>query len=135
MWKELSRREHTQTMAQTVKFATIPVKYAPKRKMIDFSFPQWKYKFTETSNDDVLSWVRQVYHSKTFKTQADFNKAYDNRDTYMLHWDNKTMVLTAEDVLNFEEELCGDQGVAGAEKWLTKMKAFLETGEKVIFVY
>jgi len=25
--------------------------------------------------------------------------------------------------------------VAGADKWLTKMKAFLETGEKVIFVY
>jgi hypothetical protein len=23
----------------------------------------------------------------------------------------------------------------GADKWLNKMKAFLETGEKVIFVY
>jgi hypothetical protein len=122
-------------MDQTVKFATIPVKYAPKRKMIDFSLPQWKYKFTETSNDDVLSWVHRVYQSKTFTSQAEFNKAYDESNTYMLHWDNKTMVLTAEDVLNFEEELCGDQGVVGAEKWLTKMRAFLETGEKVIFVY
>jgi hypothetical protein len=121
--------------APIVKFATIPVKYAPKRKMIDFSLPQWRYKFTETSNEDVLSWVRQVYQSKTFTTQADFNKAYDTRDTYMLRWDNKTMVLTAEDVSNFEDELCGEQGVVGADKWLNKMKAFLETGEKVIFVY
>jgi len=103
--------------------------------MIDFSLPQWKYKFTETSNEDVLSWVRQVYQSKTFKTQAEFNKAYDERDTYMLRWDNKPMVLTAEDVSNFGEELCGEQGVEGADKWLNKMKAFLETGEKVIFVY
>ena len=122
-------------MAQIVKFATIPVKYAPKRKMIDFSLPQWKYKFTETENEDVLSWVRQVYRSKTFKTQAEFNRAYDEGNTYMLRWDNKTMVLTAEDVSNFEEELCGEQRVVGADKWLNKMKAFLETGEKVIFVY
>jgi hypothetical protein len=135
MWKELSRREHTQTMAQTVKFATIPVKYAPKRKMIDFSLPQWRYKFTETANEDVLSWVHRMYQSKTFTTQAEFNKAYDERNTYMLRWDNKPMVLTAEDVSNFEEELCGEQGVMGAEKWLTKMRAFLETGEKVVFVY
>lgn len=117
----------------TVKFATIPIKYAPKRKMTDFALPQWRYKFTETENEDVLSWVNNVYQSRTFKTQKEFNDAYDSGDRYLVKWSNRPMVLTAEDIVNFETELCGN--VDGADKFFNKMKAFLETGEKVIFVY
>lgn len=118
----------------TIKFATIPIKYAPKRKTLDFALPQWRYKFTETENEDVRTWVDNVYQARVFKTQKEFNDAYDSGDRHLLHWSNRPMVLTPEDVSNFEEELCGDV-VDGAEKYLKKMKAFLETGEKVIFVY
>jgi hypothetical protein len=48
------------------------------------------------------------------------------------------MVLTKEDVDNFEEEFKGgafEGSQAAAQKTLAKMKAALETGEKVIFVY
>jgi hypothetical protein len=53
-------------------------------------------------------------------------------------WRNKTMVLTKEDVDNFEEEFNGgafDGSQTAAAKTLAKMKAALETGEKVIYVY
>jgi hypothetical protein len=48
------------------------------------------------------------------------------------------MVLQKEDVANFEEEFgggafCGSETAAG--KLVAKMKALLEKGEKVIFVY
>ena len=116
-----------------VKFATIPLKYAPKRKTLDFSLPQWRYKFTETENEIVSSWVNDVYQSRVFKTQQDFNVAYDSGDRHYLNWSNRPMVLVPEDLTSFEEAVCGE--VEGADKYLTKMKAFLETGEKVIFVY
>jgi hypothetical protein len=48
------------------------------------------------------------------------------------------MVLTKEDVANFEEEFNGggfDEAQIAVEKTLKKMRAALETGEKVIFVY
>jgi len=56
----------------------------------------------------------------------------------MLSWRNKTMVLNKDDVANFEEEFgggafCGSETAAG--KLVAKMKALLEKGEKVIFVY
>ena len=126
------------------KFATVPIKYAPKRKFLEFAKPQWHNKLGEFSDPDVLSWVGNVYQDKAFPTREAFNKAYDAAlDAGMMpsvgvSWRNKTMVLSLADVNNFEEEFkggafCGSATVAA--KTLQKMRAALETGEKVIFVY
>lgn len=127
-----------------LKFATLPVKYAPKRKMIDFAVPQWKNKLGEFDHPDVTGWVNSTYQSKVYKTQKEFNEAYDQaislgvRPSDMISWRNKPMVLTKEDVDNFEEEFNGgafDEVKSAAQKTLVKMRAALETGEKVVFVY
>ena len=126
------------------KFASIPIKYAPKRKFLEFAAPQWKNKLGEFSDPDVLSWINNLYQDKAFPTREAFNKAYDAAlDAGMMpsagvSWRNKTMVLTKEDVANFEEEFNGgafDGSQTAAAKTLAKMKAALETGEKVIYVY
>jgi len=121
------------------KFASIPIKYAPKRKFLEFAKPQWHNKLGEFSDPDVLSWINNVYQDKAFPTREAFNKAYDDaaRPAEGVAWGNKTMVLTKEDVDNFEEEFKGGAFYPrdAAQKTLTKMKAALETGEKVIFVY
>jgi len=120
------------------KFASIPIKYAPKRKMVGFVAPQWKNKLGEFDHPDVLSWVNNLYQEKTFKTPKDFNEAYDAGLTEVLFWRNKPMVLTKEDLENFEEEFnegAFDEVKVAMQKTLTKMKAALETGEKVLFVY
>jgi hypothetical protein len=126
------------------KFASIPIKYAPKRKILEFAAPQWKNKLGEFSDPDVLSWINNLYQDKAFPTREAFNKAYDAAlDAGMMpsagvSWRNKTMVLTKEDVDNFEEEFKGgafEGSQAAAQKTLTKMRAALETGEKVIYVY
>jgi hypothetical protein len=127
-------------MASTLaKFASIPIKYAPKRKALEFAAPQWKNKLGEFSDPDVLSWINNLYQDKKFKTPKDFNEAYDAGLTDVIYWRNKTMVLTKEDVDNFEEEFNGggfDDGQhSDVRKMLTKMRAALETGEKVIYVY
>ena len=126
------------------KFATVPTKYAPKRKLIGFAAPQWKNKLGEFSDPDVLSWINRLYQDKAFPTQKEFNAAYDAAismgvmPSEMVSWRNKPMVLSKEDVANFEEEFSGgafDGSQTAAQKTLAKMKAALETGEKVIFVY
>ena len=128
-------------MATTLaKFATVPTKYAPKRKFIEFAAPQWKNKLGEFSDPDVLSWINNLYQEKMFKTSKDFNEAYDSGLTEVLFWRNKTMVLNKTDVDNFEEEFNEGAFDDGGQRQsvaraLTKMKAALETGEKVIFVY
>jgi len=127
-----------------VKFASIPIKYAPKRKVLEFAAPQWKNKLGEFSDPDVLSWINNLYQDKAFPTREAFNKAYDAAldagvmPSTNVSWRNKTMVLTKEDVDNFEEEFKGgafDASQIAAQKTLVKMRAALETGEKVIFVY
>jgi hypothetical protein len=131
-------------MALQVKFATVPTKYAPKRKFLEFAKPAWHNKLGEFTDPDVLSWINRLYQDKAFPTQKEFNAAYDQAldmgvmPSEMVCWRNKTMVLTKEDVENFEEEFtCGafDRSQTAAQKTLVKMKAALETGEKVIFVY
>lgn len=126
------------------KFATVPTKYAPKRKFLEFAKPQWHNKLGEFSDPDVLSWINRLYQEKAFPTREAFNKAYDAtidaglRPADGVSWRNKTMVLTKEDVANFEEEFNGgafDRSQTSAAKTLAKMKTALETGEKVIFVY
>ena len=126
------------------KFASIPTKFAPKRKFLEFAAPQWKNKLGEFSDPDVLSWINRLYQDKAFPTREAFNKAYDAAlDAGMMpstrvSWRNKTMILTKEDVANFEEEFNGgafDRSQSAAQKTLAKMKAALETGEKVIYVY
>ena len=126
------------------KFASIPTKYAPKRKFLEFAAPQWKNKLGEFSDPDILSWINNLYQDKAFPTREAFNKAYDAaldaglRPADGVSWRNKTMVLTKEDIDNFEEEFNGgafDRSQSAAQKTLAKMKAALETGEKVIYVY
>ena len=127
-----------------VKFASIPIKFAPKRKFLEFAVPQWKNKLGEFSDPDVLSWINNLYQDKAFPTREAFNKAYDAAldagvmPSTNVSWRNKTMVLTKEDIDNFEEEFKNgafDGAQSAAEKTLAKMKAALETGEKVIYVY
>ena len=131
-------------MMSIAKFASIPLKYAPKRKILEFAAPQWKNKLGEFSDPDVLSWINNLYQAKAFPTREAFNKAYDAaRDAGMMPstgvaWSNKTMVLTKEDVDNFEEEFKGgafEGSQIAAQKTIMKMKAALETGEKMIYVY
>ena len=126
------------------KFATVPIKYAPKRKFLEFAKPQWHNKLGEFSDPDVLSWINRLYQDKAFPSQKEFNTAYDQAislgvmPSEMVSWRNKTMVLTKEDVDNFEEEFKGgafEGSQTAAQKTMVKMKAALETGEKVIFVY
>ena len=124
-----------------LKFACIPVKFAPKRKMVDFSLPKWRQKLIEfESNEDVRSWVNNLYQDKIFPTQKEFNSAYD-LNTEMLNWDHKPMVLTSEDVGNFETELreggFGDPGTPDfvkAEKLVKRMRD-VQGSEKIVFVY
>jgi hypothetical protein len=125
-------------------FTSVPIKYAPKRKFLEFAKPTWHNKLGEFSDPDVLSWINRLYHDKAFPTRADFNKAYDAAldmgvmPSQMVSWRNNTMVLNKEDVSNFVEEFgggafCGSETAVG--KLVAKMQAVLEKGEKVIFVY
>ena len=126
------------------KFASVPAKYAPKRKMLEFAAPQWKNKLGEFSDPDILSWINNLYQDKAFPTREAFNKAYDAAivagvmPSQYVSWRNKTMILTKEDVDNFEEEFKGgafDRSQIAAQKLVTKMRAALESGEKAVFVY
>jgi len=130
---------HREKMARMVKFASMPTKYAPKRKTIDFALPKWRNKMGEFQDPDIEGFINTVYQERTFKTQKEFNEAYDNRLVDLLHWRNKPMILTRSDVTVFEEvHKNGAFDTTKPEvidKLLTKMKACFETGEKVIFVY
>ena len=122
-----------------VKFASVPIKYAPKRKMTDFALPKWPAKLGEFEDDDIGSFINMVYQDRTFKTAKEFNEAYDNRHLELLHWRNKPMILTRENLAEFEEvhkNGAFDRTRPGAvDTLLTRIKNHLATGEKVIFVY
>ena len=117
----------------------MPLKYAPKRKTVNFSLPKWRNKLGEVEDEDVASFINSVYQDRTFKTQKEFNEAYDNRLLELLHWSNKPMILTRSDVTVFEE--VHKNGAFDTikpeviDKLVAKMKACFETGEKVVFVY
>lgn len=125
-------------------FSSVPIKYAPKRKFIEFAKPTWHNKLGEFNDPDVLSWINRLYQEKAFPTREAFNKAYDTAldmgvmPSQMVCWRNKTMVLTKNDVASFAEECSAgafDRSQSAVEKTLAKMNALLEKGEKVIFVY
>jgi hypothetical protein len=125
--------------ATIVKFAAIPLKYAPKRKLVDFSLPQWRNKLAEVDDQDVASFINGAYQDKVFKTAKEFNETYDAGLWDVLNWRNKPMVLDKDDITLFEE-VHKNGGFDRVEpikldKLILKMKAMLETGEKVIFVY
>jgi hypothetical protein len=127
-----------------MKFACVPVQYAPKRKFINFSLPKWRQKLAEFEHPDVASWVNNLYQTKVYPTPKEFNEAYDQAislgvmPSEMVCWRHKPMILTKTDVENFEEEFT--EGAfndvhASAAKFLARAKTVLEKGEKVIFVY
>ena len=128
-----------------VKFAAIPIKYAPKRKMIDFALPQWRNKIGEFQDADIQSWVTNLYQDKAFPTPQEFNRMYDTAismgmmPSEMVGWRNKPMILSKEDIAAFEtahtEGAFDRAEPVKLNKMIFKMKAMLETGEKVIFVY
>jgi hypothetical protein len=117
-------------------FATIPVKFAPKRKLIDFSMPKWRNKIGEFDSPDVLSWVNCLYQDKRFPSPAEFNQAYDEG---CCNWEHRPMILTKEDIDALEEthkeggfEDTVNPGLVA--KTLEKMRKAL-ANEKVVFVY
>jgi hypothetical protein len=127
-----------------MKFACIPVKFAPKRKLVNFALPKWRQKLAELEDPDVKSWVNDLYQTRMFPSREEFNKAYDeyistNRATAdVLFWTNKPMTITKEDFKNFESEFndgAFDESRSAVEKLIGRMRAVLETGEKVVFVY
>jgi hypothetical protein len=117
-------------------FATIPIKLAPRRKFIDFALPVWKNKIGEFDSPDILSWVNNLYQDKMFPTRSEFNLAYDEQ---RCNWDNKTMIISKEDLEALEEEYNGgafeDTTAPGmVAKFLEKARKAL-ANEKVIYVY
>ena len=133
-------KEPLNAKPKMVKFACIPLKYAPKRKFIDFSLPAWRTKLGEFDHPDLNQWTNSLYQTKVFKTPKEFNEAYDLGHLETLYWRNKPMVLTKEDVEAFAAEHADgafDDAVKPGvvEKLIAKMRASLETGEKVVFVY
>jgi hypothetical protein len=124
-----------------LKFACVPAQYAPKRKFVNFSLPKWRQKLAEfDSNPDVRSWINNLYQDRVFPTRKEFNEAYDN-NMDSLHWNHAPMVLTPEDVVNFEIELkegaFGDSGTpefTKAEKLVKRMRD-VQSAEKIVFVY
>lgn len=135
----LSNLTTIRTMAFPIKFASMPLKYAPKRKTVNFSLPKWRNKLGELYDADIESFINSLYQDRTFKTQKEFNEAYDNRHLELLNWRNTPMILTKEDITVFEA--VHKNGAFDTTKpevidtLLTKMKACFETGEKVVFVY
>ena len=120
-------------------FSSVPIKYAPKRKFLEFAKPQWHNKLGEFSDPDVLSWINRLYQDKKFKTPQDFNEAYDAGLTDVIYWRNKTMVLAKEDLELFEEEFNEGAFDDSPEKpklagLIAKLKRVLES-EKTVFVY
>jgi len=118
----------------SVTFSSVPVKYAPKRKFLEFAKPQWHNKLGEFKDPDVLCWVNNRYQARAFPTRAAFNKAYDDAvaigmmPSQAVSWRNKTMVLTKEDLEDLAVELEGET------KLLEKIQRALGA-DKVIFVY
>lgn len=124
--------------SRTIKFASMPSQYAPKKKYIGFSLPKFRSKMGEFTDPDVVNWANNLYQDKVFPTQAAFNEAYDARQTYILFRQDKPMILTKEDIENFENEFSEgafDESRPAVHNLIVKMKAAAETGEKVIFVY
>jgi hypothetical protein len=124
----------------SLKFAAIPTKYAPKRKLIDFALPKWRQKLGEFNHPDLIQWANSLYQSKVFKTSKEFNEAYDVGIKDILYWRNKPMVITPEDVEAFASEHAEgafeDAAKPGVvDKLLSKMRANLETGEKTLLIY
>ena len=114
------------------KFACIPSKYAPKRKMVDFALPKWRTKLGEFTDPDLLSWVNGIYQDKVYKTTAEFNKADD------VHWRNKPMILTMDDVQMLNEQFEGGAFEDGQQKQVGKLLGRMLTvlGEqKTLIVY
>jgi hypothetical protein len=121
----------------TLKFACIPVKFAPKNKITDFALPRFRQKLADLENDpDVLSWVTNVYQERAFPTREAFNKAYDS-DTWAVKWANKPMVLKEADISRFEEEF-NEGGFDGKpevyQKLIRRMREVMAK-EKIVFVY
>lgn len=123
----------------TVKFASIPMQYAPKRKLVDFSLPKWRNKLAEFEDDDVYSFINGLYQDRVFKTPKEFNETYDAGLFDRLNWRNKPMIFQKEDLTTLEElhreEAFDRIEPIKIDKLITKMKAVFEFGEKVIFVY
>jgi hypothetical protein len=120
-----------------LKFACIPAKFAPKKKMTDFALPRFRQKLADFENDpDVRSWVSNLYQDRVFPTREEFNKAYDE-DYASVLWGNRPMILNGENISDFEV-VFNEGGFDGNpevyQKLIRRMKEVM-ANEKIVFVY
>ena len=119
----------------SLRFASIPIKFAPKRKMVGFAPPVWKNKLGEFDDPDLRSWIIDRYQSKAFPTREEFNRAYDSGNH---RWDGQAMVLDKGDISDLQEQFAEGAFDDGPKekiaKLLVKAYAHMEN-DKVIFVY
>lgn len=119
-----------------LKFACISAEFAPKRKLVNFAKPKFYKKLGEFTDDDLRSWVNNLYQDRVFKTSKEFNEAYDQYiasgratgDT--LFWRSKPMILSKDDIAALEAE--------EFEVPMTKLFERIhkaQTEAKVVFVY
>jgi hypothetical protein len=81
--------------------------------------------------------VNNLYQERTFFTSKEFNEAYDFGDSYTLNWMNKPMVITKENIAEFEDvfRAGGFEGnPAVYEKLIKRMKDVM-AADKIVFVY
>ena len=119
-----------------LKFAAISAEFAPKRKLVNFAKPKFYKKLGEFTDDDLRSWVNNLYQDKVFKTQKEFNDAYDRYISSEratgdeLFWRSKPMILSKDDVAALEAE---EFEVPMAKLFERIHRAHSEA--KVVFVY
>jgi hypothetical protein len=82
---------------------------------------------------DLDSWVLNLYQNKLFPTRAEFNKAYDENDP-RLRRGNQEVILTREDLSQFEKEIEDGEFEEDYVELISKMKALFEC-EKIVFFY
>jgi len=104
--------------------------------MVDFALPKWRTKLGEFTDPDLLSWINNLYQDKVYKTREEFNKAYDSHDD--IHWRNKPMILTMDDVQMLNEQFEAGAFEDGQQKQVGKLLGRMLTvlGEqKTLIVY
>jgi hypothetical protein len=118
-----------------IKFACISSKFAPKRKLVNFSLPKFRQKLEEFTDPDLISWVNNLYQDRTFRTRDEFNRAYDSGDH---RWENKPMILTKDDVKDLREQMNEGAFDDGPKEAINKLITRIETvivADKIVFVY
>ena len=92
-----------------------------------------KFKKSWGDYPNLESWVTHLYQDKMFPTRAEFNKAYDEND-HRLRRGGQEVILTREDLAQFESEIEDGEFEVDYTELVGKMKALFEC-EKIVFFY